>query len=95
MHFKKQSVPKNSRQIPLWSSIPNGDIGKTTKQIWRSIEYYNRRQDGRRNRASNQRLPIVRGAFTLALGRDRAIISISEKEQDELLIVGILKKAST
>ena len=51
-------------------------MGKTTKQIWRYIEYYNRRQDGRRNRASNQRLPI-------------------DREQDELLIVGILKKAST
>jgi len=40
-------------------------------------------------------MPIDRGAFTLALESGRATISISEKEQDELIIVGILKKAST
>ena len=54
-----------------------------------------RRQDWRRNRASNQRLPIFRGAFTLALGSGRAIILISAKEQDELISVGILKIEAT
>ena len=36
-------------------------------------------------------MPIGGGALTLALASGRAKISISEKERDELIIVGILK----